>query len=147
MISHRLYLLFIPLFMLEQQKFSDYDFSSLIYLALFCLNIVAPGGSGIQRCWAPILAIIVNSLLMCIPWMGFRYMKTVWTSLVSSSFILFWLSLNTFICRIGDSVGPVNIRQCFSWATSFGTMVWIHRNQWRFFADFIGKRVIIPEFR
>lgn len=39
------------------------------------------------------LAIFANSLLMCIPWMGFRFMNKRFGSLIGySSFIIFWLA-------------------------------------------------------
>ncbi len=39
------------------------------------------------------LAIVANSLLMCIPWMGFRFMNKRFGALIGySSFIIFWLA-------------------------------------------------------
>ncbi|MFN8264648.1 MAG: apolipoprotein N-acyltransferase [Chitinophagaceae bacterium] len=92
-ITPAVFIAFIPLFMLEQQKHTGLRFFWLIYLALFTWNISCTWwiwNSTMLGAW---LAIIVNSLLMCIPWMGFRYMKKQFGTFIGyASFILFWLS-------------------------------------------------------
>lgn len=84
---------FIPLFILEQQNYSKLKFFGLIYLALFTWNISTTWwiwNASMVGAW---LAIFANSLLMCIPWMGFRFMNKRFGSLIGySSFIIFWLA-------------------------------------------------------
>lgn len=64
-----------------------------MYLALFTWNISTTWwiwNADMLGAW---LAIIVNSLLMCIPLMSFRFMKKRFGSLIGyTSFILFWMS-------------------------------------------------------
>ncbi|MEQ1799050.1 MAG: apolipoprotein N-acyltransferase, partial [Lacibacter sp.] len=62
-------------------------------LALFIWNITTTWwiwNASMVGAW---LAIFVNSLLMCIPWMGFRFMNKRFGALIGySSFIIFWLA-------------------------------------------------------
>ena len=92
-ITVAIFFAFIPLFILEQKKFSRLKFFGLMYLALFTWNISTTWwiwNADMLGAW---LAIIVNSLLMCIPMMGFRFMKNRFGSLIGyTSFILFWMS-------------------------------------------------------
>lgn len=64
-----------------------------MYLALFTWNISTTWwiwNADMLGAW---LAIIVNSLLMCIPLMGFRFMNKRFGSLIGyASFIIFWMS-------------------------------------------------------
>ena len=84
---------FIPLLILEQQNYSKLKFFGLIYFALFTWNISTTWwiwNASMVGAW---LAIFVNSLLMSIPLMGFRYMKNRFGSLIGyTSFIIFWMS-------------------------------------------------------
>ncbi|MEJ8843008.1 apolipoprotein N-acyltransferase [Lacibacter sp. H375] len=92
-ISVAVFIAFIPLFIIEQKNYSGIKFFGLMYLALFTWNISTTWwiwNADMLGAW---LAIIVNSLLMCIPLMGFRFMNKRFGSLIGySSFIIFWMS-------------------------------------------------------
>ena len=92
-ITVAIFIAFIPLFILEQFNLSRLKYLGLIYLALFVWNISTTWwiwNASMVGAW---LAIFVNSLLMCIPWMGFRFMKNRFGALIGySSFIIFWLA-------------------------------------------------------
>ncbi len=84
---------FIPLLLIEQKNYSGLKFFGLMYLATFTWNISTTWwiwNADMLGAW---LAIIVNSLLMCIPLMGFRFMRKRFGSLIGyTSFIVFWMS-------------------------------------------------------
>lgn len=84
---------FIPLLLLEQQQYSRLKFFGLIYLALFTWNISTTWwiwNASMVGAW---LAIFVNSLLMCIPIMGFRAMKKRFGHNIGyTALIVFWMS-------------------------------------------------------
>lgn len=84
---------FIPLLLIEQKNYSGLKFFWLMYLATFTWNISTTWwiwNADMLGAW---LAIIVNSLLMCIPLMGFRFMRQRFGSLIGyTSFIVFWMS-------------------------------------------------------
>jgi apolipoprotein N-acyltransferase len=92
-ITVAVFIAFIPLFIIEQKNYSGIKFFGLMYLALFTWNISTTWwiwNADMLGAW---LAIIVNSLLMCIPLMGFRFMNKRFGSLIGyTSFILFWMS-------------------------------------------------------
>jgi apolipoprotein N-acyltransferase len=92
-ITVAVFIAFIPLFIIEQKNYSGIKFFGLMYLALFTWNISTTWwiwNADMLGAW---LAIIVNSLLMCIPLMGFRFMNKRFGSLIGyASFILFWIS-------------------------------------------------------
>lgn len=92
-ITVAIFIAFIPLFIIERFNLSGLKFFGLVYLALFTWNITTTWwiwNASMVGAW---LAIFVNSLLMCIPWMGFRFMNKRFGALISySSFIIFWLS-------------------------------------------------------
>ena len=84
---------FIPLLLIERNEFSGLKFFGLMYLATFTWNISTTWwiwNADMLGAW---LAIIVNSLLMCIPLMGFRSMRKRFGSLIGyTSLIVFWMS-------------------------------------------------------
>lgn len=92
-ITVTVFIAFIPLMMIEQMQFSRLKFFGLIYLGMFTWNVTTTWwiwNSTMIGAW---LAIVVNSLLMCIPWMGFRYINKRFSKLVGyTSLIMFWLS-------------------------------------------------------
>lgn len=92
-ITVAIFIAFIPLFIIERLNLSGLKFFGLVYLALFIWNITTTWwiwNASMVGAW---LAIFVNSLLMCIPWMGFRFMNKRFGALIGySSFILFWLA-------------------------------------------------------
>jgi apolipoprotein N-acyltransferase len=84
---------FIPLFLLEQYRFSRLRYFGLVYLALFVWNVSTTWWIWNSTMLGASLAIFVNSLLMCIPWMGFRYMNKRFSPIIGySSFLVFWLT-------------------------------------------------------
>jgi apolipoprotein N-acyltransferase len=84
---------FIPLFILEQKNFSRLKFFGLVYIAMFVWNITTTWWIWNSTMLGASLAIFVNSLFMCIPWMGFRYMNKRFGAVMGySSFIIFWMS-------------------------------------------------------
>jgi apolipoprotein N-acyltransferase len=92
-ITVAIFFAFIPLLILEQQNYSKLKFFGLIYFALFTWNISTTWwiwNASMIGAW---LAIFVNSLLMCIPLMGFRFIKKKLGTLIGyTSFIIFWMS-------------------------------------------------------
>jgi apolipoprotein N-acyltransferase len=84
---------FIPLFIIEEKEKSSYRFFLFIYLGLFTWNILTTWwiwNSTLVGGW---LAIAVNSLLMFLPWWGYRKIKKQFNSSVSLiAFVFFWLS-------------------------------------------------------
>lgn len=88
-----IFIAFVPLLWLQQQATRGIRFFGWIYLSLFTWNLTTtwwvcnstlPGG---------IAAILANSLLMCIPWIGFyNVKKRLGATWGYSALILFWLS-------------------------------------------------------
>jgi apolipoprotein N-acyltransferase len=96
-ITVAIFIAFVPLLILEQYSFSRLRYFGLIYLALFVWNITTTWWIWNSTMIGASLAIFVNSLLMCIPFMGFRYMNKRFSSLIGySSFIVFWLAFEYF---------------------------------------------------
>jgi apolipoprotein N-acyltransferase len=92
-ITVAVFIAFIPLFILEQSVVSRLHFFGFVYIALFIWNVTTTWWIWNSTMLGASLAIFVNSLLMCIPWMGFRYMNKRFSSMIGySSFIIFWLA-------------------------------------------------------
>jgi apolipoprotein N-acyltransferase len=84
---------FIPLFIIEQQQYSRAKYFGLIYLALFVWNVTTTWWIWNSTIIGAVMAILANSLLMSIPWMGFTYInKKLGTAWAYPSFIIFWMS-------------------------------------------------------
>jgi apolipoprotein N-acyltransferase len=84
---------FIPLFIIEQQQFSRAKYFGLIYLALFVWNITTTWWIWNSTIIGAVMAILANSLLMSIPWMGFTYInRKLGAAWAYPSFIVFWMS-------------------------------------------------------
>src|ERR1700748_2795971 len=87
-----IFIAFVPLLIMEDRGMSRVLFFVYTYLALLIWNIgttwwtcnsTVPGG---------IAAMLANSLLMCIPWMGFyNVKKRMGNTAGYISFIIFWL--------------------------------------------------------
>ena len=84
---------FIPLFLIVDKAKNGYQFFIYTYLGLFCWNLFTTWwiwNASMIGAW---LAILVNSLLMMLPWWGYRKAKQYGSPFFAlSAFILFWLS-------------------------------------------------------
>lgn len=79
--------------MIQEQQFSKAKYFSLIYLALFVWNVSTTWWIWNSTAVGAVMAIVTNSLLMCIPWLGFNYIhKKLGPVWAYPSFILFWMS-------------------------------------------------------
>jgi len=91
--SAAIFFAFIPLFMIEEKEKNSFRFFLFIYLGLFTWNILTTWwiwNSTLIGAW---LAIAVNSLLMFLPWWGYRKIKQQYSLKISLiAFIFFWLS-------------------------------------------------------
>ena len=91
-VTATLFFAFLPLLFLADTIRSVYRFFLYVYLALFTWNLATTWwiwNSTLLGAW---LAIVVNSLLMCLPWMGFRWIKKTsgqWAGY--TSLVVFWL--------------------------------------------------------
>jgi apolipoprotein N-acyltransferase len=88
-----IFLAFVPLLWLEQQSKSRSSFFGWTYLTLLIWNI----GTTWWICGASVsggvMAMVLNPLLMCIPWMGFYNVKKRMGDFIGYiSLIVFWLS-------------------------------------------------------
>jgi apolipoprotein N-acyltransferase len=92
-----IFIAFIPLLWLERQGIRRARFFGWTYLSMFIWNIgttwwiwnsTGPGAAA---------AILANSLLMCIPWLGFHWIRSRMGNVFGyCSLILFWLSFEYF---------------------------------------------------
>jgi len=92
-----IFIAFIPLLWMERQGIRRKKFFGWVYLSMLIWNAAttwwiwnasAPGAVG---------AILANSLLMCIPWLGFHAVKKRMGDTVGYiSLVLFWLSFEYF---------------------------------------------------
>lgn len=77
---------------MEEITASKIRYWLLIYLAMFTWNAATTWWIWNASATGAIMAILTNSLLMCIPWMGFRYVKTkLGNTWGYTSLIFFWL--------------------------------------------------------
>jgi apolipoprotein N-acyltransferase len=92
-VTAAIFFAFVPLFVIEQQNLKRLHYYILIYLALFIWNVTTTWWIWNASSRGAVMAIVLNSLLMCLPWIGFRYMKSKFGSGIGYlSLILFWLS-------------------------------------------------------
>ena len=87
------FIAFVPLLWLERQGIKRKKFFGWVYLSMFIWNVAAtwwvwnasgPGAIG---------AFFANSLLMCLPWLGFHYLRPRMGNVIGyGSLIVFWLS-------------------------------------------------------
>ena len=92
-----IFIAFIPLLWLERQGIRRARFFGWVYLSMLIWNIGAtwwiwnstgPGAAG---------AILANSLLMCVPWLGFHWIRSRMGNAIGySALVLFWLSFEYF---------------------------------------------------
>lgn len=84
---------FVPLLWMERQGIRRKKFFGWVYLSMLIWNVAAtwwvwnatgPGAIG---------AFLANSLLMCLPWLGFHYLRPRMGNVIGyGSLIVFWLS-------------------------------------------------------
>jgi apolipoprotein N-acyltransferase len=83
---------FVPLFWLEEQSASGLKFFGWTYLTLLIWNTASTWWMCNSTIPGGIAAILANSLLMCIPWMGFyNIKKRMGTWIGYPSLVFFWL--------------------------------------------------------
>jgi apolipoprotein N-acyltransferase len=70
-----IFVAFVPLLWLEQQTSGGARFFAWTYLTLLAWNLVTTWWVCNSTLVGGIAAILANSLLMCLPWTGFRYVK------------------------------------------------------------------------
>jgi apolipoprotein N-acyltransferase len=88
-----IFVAFVPLLWLEQQGISRKKFFGWVYLTMFIWNAAAtwwiwnasePGAAG---------AILANSLIMCLPWLGFHFVKAKMGPKIGyPALVAFWLT-------------------------------------------------------
>lgn len=88
-----IFIAFVPLLWLERQGIRPARFFGWVYVAMLVWNVGAtwwvwnasgPGAIG---------AFLANSLLMCLPWLGFHYLRPRMGNIIGySSLVVFWLS-------------------------------------------------------
>jgi len=83
---------FVPLLIIEQTSHNRLSYFGQIYLALFIWNLTTTWwiwNASLVGAW---LAIFVNALLMCLPWMGYRSIKQQLGQTIGLiSLIVFWI--------------------------------------------------------
>jgi apolipoprotein N-acyltransferase len=87
------FIAFVPLLWLERQGIRRKKFFGWVYLSMLIWNVAAtwwvwnasgPGAIG---------AFLANSLLMCLPWLGFHYVRSRMGDWIGyASLVVFWLS-------------------------------------------------------
>jgi apolipoprotein N-acyltransferase len=83
---------FVPLLWMEQITASKLKYWFLVYTAMFIWNATTTWWIWNASVTGAIMAILTNSLLMCLPWIGFRYTKTkLGNAWGYPSLIFFWL--------------------------------------------------------
>lgn len=92
-----IFVAFIPLLWLERQGIRRARFFGWTYLAMFIWNIGATWWIWNASIPGAIGAIVLNSLLMCIPWLGFHWIRARMGNVFGyCALVLFWLSFEYF---------------------------------------------------
>jgi apolipoprotein N-acyltransferase len=92
-----IFIAFIPLLWLERQGISRARFFGWTYLSMLIWNIGATWWIWNSTGPGAVAAILANSLLMCVPWLGFHLIRTrMGNTFGYSSLILFWLTFEYF---------------------------------------------------
>lgn len=88
-----IFIAFVPLFWLERQGIRRKRFFGWVYVSMLIWNVGAtwwvwnatgPGAIG---------AFLANSLLMCLPWLGFHYLRPRMGNIIGyGALVVFWLS-------------------------------------------------------
>jgi apolipoprotein N-acyltransferase len=92
-----IFVAFIPLLWLERQGIRRARFFGWAYLSMLIWNIGATWWIWNASVPGALSALLLNSLLMCVPWLGFHLIRTrVGNNFGYASLILFWLSFEYF---------------------------------------------------
>lgn len=84
---------FVPLFFLEDRTTSNKRFFWLAYLYLFIWNLLTTWWIYNASPAGGVLAIVLNSLLMCVPWLLMRFIKRLFGVTAGTvALITFWIS-------------------------------------------------------
>ncbi|HMO33717.1 MAG TPA: apolipoprotein N-acyltransferase [Lacibacter sp.] len=88
-----LFVAFIPLLALSNRPLSNYHYLLYLYLGLFTWNLATTWwiwNASLLGAW---LAIFVNSLLMTLPWMGYRWVqRRAGVQAGAAALVVFWMS-------------------------------------------------------
>ena len=91
--SAAIFFAFIPLFIIEEKEKNSYRFFLFTFLGLLSWNLFTTWwiwNSTMIGAW---LAIAVNSLLMFIPWWGYRKTKKITNEKIAlAAFVVYWIS-------------------------------------------------------
>ena len=88
-----IFIAFVPLLWLERQGIRRKKFFGWVYLAMLIWNVAATWWVWNASAPGSIGAFLANSLLMCLPWLGFHYLRPRMGDIIGySSLIVFWLS-------------------------------------------------------
>ncbi len=91
------FIAFIPLLWLERQGIRRARFFGWVYLSMLIWNIGATWWIWNSTGPGAAAAILANSLLMCLPWLGFHWIRARMGNVFGYfSLILFWLSFEYF---------------------------------------------------
>ena len=92
-----IFVAFIPLLWLERQGIRPARFFGWTYLSMLIWNVGATWWIWNSTGPGAVAAILANSLLMCVPWLGFHWIRTrMGNTFGYCSLILFWLSFEYF---------------------------------------------------
>jgi apolipoprotein N-acyltransferase len=92
-----IFIAFIPLLWLERQGIRRVRFFGWVYLSMLIWNIGATWWIWNSTGPGAASAILANSLLMCVPWLGFHWIRGRMGNVFGyCSLILFWLSFEYF---------------------------------------------------
>jgi apolipoprotein N-acyltransferase len=84
---------FIPLLWLERQGIRRKKFFGWVYVSMLIWNVAATWWVWNASAPGSIGAFFANSFLMCLPWLGFHYLRPRMGNIIGySSLIVFWLS-------------------------------------------------------
>ncbi len=84
---------FIPLLWLERQGISRKKFFGWVYVAMLTWNVAATWWVWNASAPGSLGAFLANSLLMCLPWIGFHFVRQRMGNMVGyASLVVFWLS-------------------------------------------------------
>jgi apolipoprotein N-acyltransferase len=87
------FIAFVPLLWLEREGIRRKHFFGWVYLSMLIWNVAATWWVWNASAPGSIGAFLANSLLMCLPWLGFHYLRPRMGNVIGyGSLIVFWLS-------------------------------------------------------